>query len=102
VSHRQVGNGYVASAVGSHDMYVSGLYFGSCGASHKARLPSPIAGVSVTNRVHGTTVHAALDTRRGIFVRRVTVGPVPPPTPVPPPPTPTPGELTAPSAASVP
>ena len=78
----QVGNGHVATVVASSAMYVSGVYFGACGQSHKARLPSPIAGVSLTNRPSGfgayqmmwPPTHTALDTRRGIFVRRYAVG----------------------------
>jgi hypothetical protein len=78
----QVGNGYVATVVASSAMYVSGVYFGACGPSHKARLPSPIAGISLTNRPYGfgahemmwPPIHTALDTRRGMFVRRYAVG----------------------------
>jgi len=69
----QVGNGYVASVVGSSSMFVAGLYNGACGTSHKAGLPSPVAGITISNRANGSAIHAALDTRRGIFVRRYTV-----------------------------
>lgn len=51
----EVGNGYVASVVSFASTHVSGLYYGHCGNTHKARLPSPIAGISVANAVPAST-----------------------------------------------
>ena len=71
----EVGNGYVASVVGFASTHVAGLYNGACGNVHKARLPSPIAGISATNSVngHAAAVQAALDTVGGVYKRRYTL-----------------------------
>ena len=61
----EVGNGYVASVVGFASTHVAGLFYGSCGSTHKARLPSPIAGITIGNADTNRT-QASLDTRRGI------------------------------------
>eukprot|EP00035_Acanthoeca_spectabilis_P014265 m.271436 g.271436 ORF g.271436 m.271436 type:complete len:952 (-) comp16091_c0_seq1:156-3011(-) len=66
----EVGNGYVASVVSFASTHVSGLYYGHCGNTHKARLPSPIAGISVANAVPVST-QAGLDARNGIYRRRL-------------------------------
>eukprot|EP00947_MAST-08B_sp_MAST-8B-sp1_P005903 g5903.t1 len=68
----EVGNGFVASIVGFSSTHVAGLFSGGCGTTHKARLPSPIAGISVTNAGGGQAAakEAALDTLRGVFKRR--------------------------------
>ena len=65
----EVGNGYIASVVGFASTHIAGLFYGSCGSTHKARLPSPIAGITITNAVTNRT-QAALDTRKGIYNRR--------------------------------
>ena len=71
----EIGNGYVASIVGFASMHLAGLYTGKCGSTHKARLPSPIAGIHIRNSEGGTAaVKAALDTRRGLYLRRYPMG----------------------------
>ena len=71
----EIGNGYVASIVGFASMHLAGLYTGKCGSTHKARLPSPIAGIHIRNSEGGAAaVKAALDTRRGLYLRRYPLG----------------------------
>eukprot|EP00039_Didymoeca_costata_P003338 m.66968 g.66968 ORF g.66968 m.66968 type:complete len:964 (+) comp11849_c0_seq1:166-3057(+) len=65
----EIGNGYVASVIGFASTHVAGLYNGACGSVHKARLPSPIAGVSLEN-VDATKTQAVLDTKNGVYIRR--------------------------------
>lgn len=65
----EVGNGYVASVVGFASTHVGGLFTGGCGNTHKARLPSPIAGLTVVHP-RPDFVQGALDTKRGVYVRR--------------------------------
>ena len=63
----EVGNGYIASIVGFASTHLAGLYFGGCGSTHKARLPSPIAGITARG---AALVQAALDTTQGMYRRR--------------------------------
>ena len=65
----EVGNGYVASVIGFASTHVGGLFTGGCGRTHKARLPSPIAGLTVVHP-RPDFVQGALDTKRGVYVRR--------------------------------
>jgi hypothetical protein len=69
----EIGNGYVASIVSFASMHVAGLYDGACGSTHKAKLPSPTASITVVNAVANRT-QSALDTKRGMYLRRYTIG----------------------------
>eukprot|EP00054_Salpingoeca_dolichothecata_P011085 m.61668 g.61668 ORF g.61668 m.61668 type:complete len:678 (+) comp19291_c0_seq2:45-2078(+) len=68
----EVGNGYLASVIGWASTHVAGFYHASCGNGvHRARLPSPIAGISPS----GVQLTAAgLDTYNGVYLRRFNIG----------------------------
>eukprot|EP01116_Phalansterium_solitarium_P016178 TRINITY_DN3701_c0_g1_i1.p1 TRINITY_DN3701_c0_g1~~TRINITY_DN3701_c0_g1_i1.p1 ORF type:complete len:702 (-),score=253.28 TRINITY_DN3701_c0_g1_i1:809-2914(-) len=63
-----VGNGYVATVVGSDTQYISGVFngFSSKTPSHRARIPGTLS-ISVAN---STPLGSALDLERGVFYRR--------------------------------
>jgi len=63
-----IGNGNLATTVGSDTIYVSGLFNGldSRDPSHRARIPSPIA-ISLPG---STPFASALDIAEGVFYRR--------------------------------
>ncbi|ELR20704.1 glycosyl hydrolase family 65 central catalytic domain containing protein [Acanthamoeba castellanii str. Neff] len=61
-----VGNGYMATVVGSPDIYVSGVFNGEESLSKRARLPATNA-ITVTNALH---TGSALNIREGVFYRR--------------------------------
>ena len=65
----EVGNGYLASVVGFASMHIGGIFNGACGGTHKARLPSPIAGLTVRHP-KPNFVQGALDTMSGLYQRR--------------------------------
>jgi len=61
-----VGNGYMATVVGSPDIYVSGVFNGNWSNSKRARIPATNA-ITITNALH---TGSALNTREGVFYRR--------------------------------
>jgi trehalose/maltose hydrolase-like predicted phosphorylase len=63
----EVGNGYLATAVGWGSLSVSGLFNGGCGNVGKVRIPSPVA-VNITNAV---SMGGALDTINAVYRRRL-------------------------------
>ena len=67
-----VGNGYLATQIGSDAVYVSGVFNGHAtdAPSHRARIPSP-----VNIRAPGTSSHAALHLREATYYRRSFVPP---------------------------
>jgi hypothetical protein len=67
-----IGNGYVATQIGSDAVYVSGVFNGHAtdAPSHRARIPSP-----VNIRAPGTSSHAALHLREATYYRRSFVPP---------------------------
>jgi len=70
--HPEVGNGFVATEVGSDDMFAAGVFNGpavSDNPSHRARIPAPLKLA-----VDGAAVGAGLHLRSGAYLRRYTVG----------------------------
>eukprot|EP01114_Cavostelium_apophysatum_P014228 TRINITY_DN3638_c0_g1_i2.p1 TRINITY_DN3638_c0_g1~~TRINITY_DN3638_c0_g1_i2.p1 ORF type:complete len:663 (+),score=121.13 TRINITY_DN3638_c0_g1_i2:160-2148(+) len=63
-----VGNGYIATVIGSDTQYIAGVYNGlnSVTPSHRARIPATTA-INITN---AQPIGSALDLERGIFYRR--------------------------------
>jgi hypothetical protein len=62
-----VGNGYLATQIGSDALYVAGVFNGAAteAPSHRARIPSP-----VNFRAPGNQQHAALHLREATYYRR--------------------------------
>lgn len=67
-----VGNGYLATQIGSDAIYVAGVFNGAAteAPSHRARIPS-----NVNFRAPGTAQHAALNLREATYYRRSHVVP---------------------------
>ncbi|GFO11935.1 acid trehalase-like protein 1 [Plakobranchus ocellatus] len=65
----EVGNGHLATVVGSDSLFMNGLYNGANLSSHRARIPSP-SGYSIQSdsvRPSGLARTYSLDVGRGIF-----------------------------------
>ena len=67
-----IGNGYLATQIGSDAIYVAGVYNGAATTdpSHRARVPS-----TVNFRAPGISSHAALNLREATYYRRSSVPP---------------------------
>jgi hypothetical protein len=68
----EVGNGFVATVVGSDDMFAAGVFNGpavSASPSHRAAIPAPL---NLT--IDGPAVGAGLHLRNGAYLRRYAIG----------------------------
>lgn len=69
----ELGNGLLATVVGTNALFIAGLFNGRCGTVHKARLPSPLSARVVD--ANATLVASLLNLTSATFVRRWQLSP---------------------------